>query len=57
MVVLVTCKNKEEPIKNEGARVVKIFPIITLWELSVAMETRALIRSNPKADTVNPPPQ
>ena len=22
MVVLVTCKNKEEPIKNEGARVV-----------------------------------
>ena len=22
MVVLVTCKNKEEPIKNEGARLV-----------------------------------
>ena len=25
MVVLVTCKNKEEPIKNEGVRVVKRF--------------------------------
>ena len=25
MVVLVTCKNKEELIKNEGARVVTIF--------------------------------
>ena len=38
MVVLVTCKNKEDPIKIEGARVVTRFsPIITLWELSVAM--------------------
>ena len=26
MVVLVTCKNKEEPIKNEGDRVVTDFP-------------------------------
>ena len=43
MVVLVTCKNKEEQIKNEGARVVTRFsPITTLWELSVAMETRVL---------------
>ena len=25
-----------------------VFPIITLWELSVAMETRVLIRSGPK---------
>ena len=25
MVVLVTCKNKEEPIKNEGVRVVTRF--------------------------------
>ena len=25
MVVLVTCMNKEEPIKNEGARVVTRF--------------------------------
>ena len=26
MIVLVTCKNKEEPIKNKGARVVTRFP-------------------------------
>ena len=47
--VLVTCKYEEDPIKNEGARVVTIFsPIITLWELSVAMDTRVPIRSSPK---------
>ena len=38
--VLVTCKS-EDPIKNKSVRV--FFPIITLWELSVAMETRVLI--------------
>ena len=50
MDVLVTCKYEEDPIKNEGARVVTtFFPlIITLWELSVAMDTRVLIRSGPK---------
>ena len=49
MDVLVTCKYEEDPIKNEGARVVTIFsPIITLWELSVAMDTRVPIRSSPK---------
>ena len=32
-------------------------PIITLWELSVAMETRVLIRSSRKPNAVNPPPQ
>ena len=26
IVVLVTCKNEEDPIKNEGARVLSIFP-------------------------------
>ena len=32
MHVLDTCKNKEDPIKNEGARVLhKISPIISLW--------------------------
>ena len=36
MVVLVSCKYEEDPNKTEGAN--KIFPIITLWELSVAME-------------------
>ena len=33
------------------------FPIITLWELSVAMETRVLIQSGPKPNAANPPPQ
>ena len=42
MVALVSCKYKEEPIKNEEARLSQDFPIITLWELSVAMETRVL---------------
>ena len=27
MIVLVTCKNEEDPIKNEGARVVTILSI------------------------------
>ena len=44
MVVLVTCKYEEDPIKNDGASVyTKFSPIITLWELSVAMDTRVLI--------------
>ena len=37
MVVLVTCKNIDKSIKNEGASRHKIFHIITLWELSVAI--------------------
>ena len=53
MDVLVTCKNEEDPIKNEY----KIFPIITLWELPVAMETRVLIRSGPKPNAALPPTQ
>ena len=40
--------------KNRGD---KIFPIITLWELSVAMENRALIQSCSKPNAVNPPPE
>ena len=48
MVVLVTCKYEEDPIKNEGARVLtRFFPIITLWKQSVVMETRVSIRSGP----------
>ena len=56
MDVLVTCKYEEDPIKNEGARVDNIFPIITLWELSVAMETRVPILPGPKPNAINPPP-
>ena len=38
MDVLITCKYEEDPSKNKGARVFSnIFPIITLWELSVAI--------------------
>ena len=32
-------------------------PIITLWELSVAMDTRVPIRSGPKPNAAFPPPQ
>ena len=42
IVVHVTCKNKEDPIKNEVAY--NVSPVITIWELYVAMTTRALIR-------------
>ena len=34
-----------------------VFPIISLWELSVAVETRVLIRPGPKPNTTFPPPQ
>ena len=57
MDVLVTCKYEEDLIKNEGARVLTTFPIITLWELSVAMDTRVPIRSGPKPNAAFPPPQ
>ena len=44
MDVLVTCKYEEDPIKNEGARVLTTFsPIKTLRELSVAMDTKVPI--------------
>ena len=33
------------------------FPIIYLWELSVAVDTRVLIRSGPKPNTSFPPTQ
>ena len=58
MNVLVTCKYEEDPIKNESARVDTTFsPIITLWELFVAMETRVPILPGPKPNAINPPSQ
>ena len=33
-----------------------VFPIVSLWELSVAMETRVLIRPGPKPNKTFPPP-
>ena len=57
MVVLVIPKNEEDPIKNEVARVANISPIITQWELSVAMQTRVLIRPGPKPNATFPSPK
>ena len=34
-----------------------VFPIVSLWELSVAMETTILVQSDPKPNAVNPPTQ
>ena len=34
-----------------------VFRIVSLWELSVALETRVLIRPGPKPSTTFPPPQ
>ena len=34
-----------------------VFPVVSLWELSVAMETRVLIRPGPKSNTTFSPPQ
>ena len=34
-----------------------IFPIVSLWDLSVAMETTILIQSAPKPNAINPPTQ
>ena len=48
MPVLVTCMNTED--------LIKVFPIITLWELSVAIETRVLIRSGAKPNAAFSPP-
>ena len=59
MVVLLTCtcKNKEDPIKTERARVLtRCSPILALWELSVAMEIRVPIRCGPKPNAAFPSP-
>ena len=34
-----------------------VFPIVSLWDLSVAMETTILIKSAPKPNAINPPTQ
>ena len=33
-----------------------VFPIVSLWKLSIAMETRVLIRPGHKPNTTFPPP-
>ena len=44
MHVLVTCKYKKDRIKNKQGGYI-VFPIISHWGLSVAMETRVLFQS------------
>ena len=58
MHVLVTCKYKRDRIKKQprkGGDIV--FPIISQWGLSVAIETRVLIQSAPKPYAAFPLPQ
>ena len=54
----VTCMYKKNRIKKQprkGGYI--IFPIISQWGLSVAMETRVLIQSAPKSYAAFPPIQ
>ena len=56
-MVLRLTSNEEDLIINEVARVlIRFSPIITQWELSVAIETRVLIRSGSKHNAAFPPP-
>ena len=49
MHVIITCKFEKDRMKNSQEKVATPFsPIITLWGLYVAMETRVLIQSGPK---------
>ena len=57
MPALVTCKFEKKSDKKQqrkGGDIV--FPIISQWVLSVAMETRVLIQSVPKLYATFPPP-
>ena len=70
MPVLVTSNFDDDSIKNEPASMETgldqkqprkggniVFPIVSQWGLSVAMETRVLIQSASKPYTAFPPPQ
>ena len=49
MHVLATCKYKKYRMKNNREQMrTSFFPIISQWEISVAMETNVLIQSAPK---------
>ena len=57
MHVIITCKFEKDRMKNSREKVATPFsPIITLWDLSVAMETRVVIRSGPKPYATFPLP-
>ena len=58
MHVIITCKYEKNRMKNRREKVETPFSsITTLWELSVAMETRVLIRSDLKPNAAFPPTQ
>ena len=58
MHVLITSKYKKDQIKKQPRKCGDIiFPIISQWGLSVAMETRVLIQSAPKPYAAFPSPQ
>ena len=58
MHVLVTCKYKKRSDQKQQRKCGDIFfPIISQWGLSVAMETRVLIKSAPKPYAAFPPSQ
>ena len=57
MHIFVTCKYKKDRIKKKprkGGDI--IFPNVSQWGLSVAMETRVFIQSAPKPYAAFPPP-
>ena len=55
MHVIITCKYEKDRMKNSREKSGNtVFPIITLWELTVAMETRVLIRSGSKPNAAFP---
>ena len=50
-LLLATINEKDRLKKSREKVVIPFSPIKTLWELSVAKETRILIRSGPKPNT------
>ena len=56
-VLIITCKYKKKDQKQPRKGGEIVFPIISQWGLSVAMETRVLIQSAPKSYAAFPPPQ
>ena len=52
--IFVTCKNEEDPFKNEGTRVVTRFSPLHTYG---GYLTRVLIRSGPKPNAAFPPAQ
>ena len=54
LLPLLLAKIEKNQSKMKELEWSQVFPIITLWELSVAMETKVLFRSGPKPYAANP---